>query len=93
MVIAMKERCVNDVKVRFHAKEIMAILTHEHEINDRGMCSTHPKPHRLLCEVAFELAVGHIIGDTRGWVDEWWTCQSTHGAVEILAVFSSDEAD
>lgn len=32
---------------------------------------THAKPQRLLCEIAFELAVVGVIGNPRDRVDEW----------------------
>ena len=37
---------------------------------------THAKPKRLLCEIAFELAVIGVIGNPRDRVNEWRTNDS-----------------
>lgn len=38
---------------------------------------THAKPQRLLREIAFELAVICVIGDSRHRVNEWRTIDSS----------------
>jgi len=50
----------------------LRLLFRHSEANMWTFC-THTKPHGLLREVAFELAVRSVVGDARGWVYEWWT--------------------